>query len=196
MYAKDTILVLKEQRPPDEETGEDFAYNKVRVIGQSPVTSGEDKGYSGPDADGVLLEGLTNFGGNLDEPFGRVKELYDVESIPEVEVPAQTTVKVVDAQSAQAGPTPEEVFAEEAPGIAPEPGQRRGRTSPFEEVRGPKGSSPLDTPAGPTRQEIATPPAPPLMPDTPVREPEPAPAAPPTPPVEPPEAPPSAPENE
>lgn len=195
MYAKDTILTLKEPRSPDEETGEDFAYNRVRVIGQSPVSKGDDKGYTGPDADGVLLEGLTNFGGNLDEPFGRVKELYDVESIPEVEVEQRQTVRIVDAQSAQAGPTPEEVFADEAPGVAPEPGQTRGRTSPFEEVRGPKGSSPLDTPAGPTRQEVATPPAPPLMPDTPVR-PEPAPAAPPAPPQQPPEAPAEAPESE
>lgn len=191
MYAKDTILVLKEQRPPDEETGEPFPYNKIRVIGESPVSRANDEGWEGSDADVVLAEAVSNFGAVLDEPYGKLKVLYDVESIPEpVEVAAQPVVRVIDSQSAEAGQTPEEVFAAEAPGQPPEPGQKRARTgvSPLGEVRSPAADGPLGT-------VPVAPPAPPLVPDAPPT-PEPAPAGPPAPPSEPPEAPPAAPESE
>lgn len=170
MYAKDTILKLREQRAPDEETGEEFPYNRVKVIGQSPVSHAgkEDNPWEGPDADGVLLEGLTNFGATLDEPFGKCKTLYEVESVPEVTVPVAQPIRVIDAQTAEAGATPEEVFAQEAPGTPPEEGQRRGRSgvSPLGEVENPARVSPLDAP--PKRQEVPTPPAPPAEPDVPV----------------------------
>ena len=34
MYEPGTILALKEPREPDEETGEEFPYNEVEVIGR------------------------------------------------------------------------------------------------------------------------------------------------------------------
>lgn len=196
MYAQGTILRLKDQREPDPETGEPFPYNEVEVIGVSPVSHDHKGEWADADADGVILKALSNFGGTLDEPYGKCKTLYEVTSVPEpVEIDAKQVVRVVDAQSAQAGETPEEVFAAKAPGTPPEPGQKRGRggVSPLGEVRGNVGVSPLD------RAEVATPPAPPLLPDTPVRpetpapqpDPEPAPAGPPSPPEEPPAAPPS-----
>jgi hypothetical protein len=130
MYAPDTILKLRSQREPDDETGEEFAYNRVRVIGPSPVNHAEkaDAKYTGTDAAGVLLEGLSNFGATLDQPFGRLRELYEVESIPEKVVEVKPTIRVVESNVTDAGPTPEDVFKTEAPGVPPEEGQIRGRT--------------------------------------------------------------------
>lgn len=134
MYEADTILTLKEQREPDPETNEAFPYNRVRVVGESPVGHQNKGDWTGPDAAGVIIVPLTNFGGTLDEPFGKLKELYDVESIPEHVAPAQPQVRVVNP--AQQGPTPEEVFATEAPGAASVDGERV-RTSPLGEPGGP-----------------------------------------------------------
>lgn len=143
MYAVDTILSLKEQRPSDDETGEEFPYNRVRVVGESPVSHAHKGDWKGGDALGVILVPLSNFGSTLDYPFGRLKQLYDVESIPEREVEAQTKVRVIDSSTAEAGPTPEERFAKEAPGKPPEEGQKRARTNPLGEPGGPEGQDPL-----------------------------------------------------
>jgi len=150
MYQPGTILELKQQREPDEETGEEFPYNRVEVVGPSPIDHGAARGgdWSGTDAAGVIIRPLTNFGGNLDEPLGKLQAIYTVESVPEVEVDLNPKVRVINSTSAAAGPTPEEVFAQEAPGVPPEEGQARGRTpigeSPLEDTRKPASSSPLD----------------------------------------------------
>jgi hypothetical protein len=123
-----------------------FPYNRVRVVGRSPVTTSEN-GWQGEDAVRVIIEPLTEFGGNLEEPMGKLKQLYDVESTPEpVEAPVKVTVREINATTSQAGPTPEEVFADKAPGAPPKPGQSRGRTDPFADVKptpGTQGTSPL-----------------------------------------------------
>lgn len=144
MYAKDTILVLKEQKGADTETGEEFPYNRVEVVGVSPVSHSHRGEWEGGSAEGVLLRPLTNFGATLDEPFGKLQTLYDVESIPDPnEVEVAQKIKIIDGTSAQAGPTPEEVFAEEAPGKAPEQGQKRARTSPLGDAPPPNSGGPL-----------------------------------------------------
>lgn len=139
MYEPDTILTLKEQREPDPETGEEFAYNKVKVINESPVSHTNKGDWQGVDARGVIIVPIANFGGTLDEPFGKLRELYDVESIPEHTAPVEQPVRVINQGTASAGPTPEEVFAEKAPGKAPEEGQTRARTSPLGDPGGPAG---------------------------------------------------------
>lgn len=149
MYEPGTILTLKEQRDPDEETGEPFAYNRVEVIGESPVSIPRG-GWEGSDARGVIVTPLSNFGGVLDEPFGKLRELYDVESIPERVMNIAPQVRVINSSTASAGPTPEEVFAAQAPGVAPEPGQKRGRTKPLGEAGAPKSA---DGPLGPSRRK-------------------------------------------
>lgn len=147
MYAADTILALKVPRDPDPETDEPFAYNKVRVVGESPVSHANKGNWSGGDAVGVIVVPLSNFGGTLDEPFGKLVTLYDVESVPEKVVnEAAPKVRVINSSTAEAGPTPEDVFKKEAPGKAPEPGQKRGRTSPLGEPGGP---ADFDGPLGP-----------------------------------------------
>jgi hypothetical protein len=149
MYEPDTILVLKEQKPPvkvakkeDPDTGRvrkaheiPFPYNKVRVVGQSPVDHGAGRGgsWDGTGARGVIIEPLTAFGSTLDEPYGKLQKLYDVESIPSNEVIIEP-LKVIRPTSGSAGPTPEEVFAKESPGVPPKAGQIRGRTSPLGDV--------------------------------------------------------------
>jgi hypothetical protein len=137
MYVNDTILTLKEQRDADPETGEAFPYNRVRVIGPSPVSHADKGDWKGADAAGVIIVALTNFGATLDEPFGKLREMYDVEEIPET-VPARQPEAFIRPQQAPPGRTPEEVFAAEAPGVPPEEGQIRGRTSPLGAPGGPK----------------------------------------------------------
>lgn len=161
MYAANTILTLKDQRPNDPETNEPFPYNVVKVVGPSPIDHGirEDSPWRGADAKGVIITPETNFGSTLDEPFGKLRQLYDVTTVPVVEAPVTPVIRVIDSATAEAGPTPEEVFAEQAPGTPPEEGQRRGRTSPLgdaperaavEEAEGPLGSvTPPEAPAAP-----------------------------------------------
>lgn len=146
MYATDTVLTLKQQRDPDEETGEEFPYNKVRVIGVSPVSHQHKGDWTGQDAEGVIVTPLTNFGATLDEPFGKLRTLYEISEVPDVEVVTEVRVKVIDSSTAAAGETPEEVFAREAPGTAPEEGQIRARTprSPLGEMTNPGSKGPLD----------------------------------------------------
>lgn len=172
MFKSGTILELKEQREPTQatdpytgeprfqkkrnpRTGEEtelkdkpvmkpFPYNKVEVVGPSPIVA--DRGeWTGPDAAGVIIRPLTDFGGNLDEPVGKLKQLYNVVSVPEDIVPVEQTIKVINSATNQAGETPEEVFAREAPGKPAGPGHTRGRT-PFADVKpdkGTQGTSPL-----------------------------------------------------
>lgn len=114
MYVQNSILVRKEQVESDKDPA--FAYNRVRVIGPSTVTWTQIEGdwtATGGNA-GVNIEPLTEFAGVIDEPYGKLRALYDVESEPEIITEVTTTIRKYDALSA--GPTPEEVFAKEAPG--------------------------------------------------------------------------------
>jgi hypothetical protein len=172
MFKSGTILELKEPREPsqatdpytgeprfekkrDPRTGEEkilkdkpvmraFPYNKVEVIGPSPIHHGGESKWTGPDSAGVIVRPLTDFAGNIDEPVGKIKQLYNVVSVPEDVVPVEQTIRVINSSTNQAGETPEEVFTREAPGKA-SPDGKRART-PFDDVepaRGTQGTSPL-----------------------------------------------------
>lgn len=164
MYEPESILVLKEQRtvgtppvgapadpdyvPPSEDYVP-FPYDRVRVVGQSPIShanQGED--WNATDAQGVVVTPITSFGATLDEPYGKLRKMYDVESVPLHEAPAALPVRVINSTSGSAGPTPEEQFAEEAPGVVPEPGQRRGRTLPESPLDGPSAEPEPTSPLG------------------------------------------------
>lgn len=176
MYQAGTILTLKKQREPDTETRDalkkqaaaekdakvkkelekkaeetpaiEFPYNRVRVIGPSPISRHVKGDWTGADAAGVLLTGLTNFGATLDEPFGWLRTLYDVEEIPSEPQSAIThkDQAAILAAAHNVPETPEEIFAAKAPGIAPKEGQTRGRTpiSPLGEPVNNAHKSPLD----------------------------------------------------
>lgn len=123
MYEPGTILTLKEPRSvgePTLENGdpnpdyEEFPYDRVRVLGTSPINHGLTQSeWQGAEGTGIIIEPLHGFGSNVDEPQGRIQSLYEVESIPEREIDVGAPVKVTT--QATAGPSPEEVFAAEAP---------------------------------------------------------------------------------
>lgn len=149
MYEPGTILELKEPRPDEEiparkdpDTGRTrpkqklpFPYNRVRVLGQSPVdhSGGAAGTWSGAAARGVLIEPLSGFSANLDEPLGKLQKIYKVVETPKREVEV-APIRVIPAHTDAAGPTPEEVFQVKSPGVPPKPGQIRGRTSPLGDV--------------------------------------------------------------
>jgi len=113
VYKPETILKLKNPRGENEE-GEPFAYDRVRVVGQSPVNHADiTSEWVGANGQGVVLEPLSAFGANLDEPYGRVLELYEVESLPDATVmTAESQIKIVEP--GDLGPSPEEVFSNDA----------------------------------------------------------------------------------
>jgi hypothetical protein len=147
MYSADTILKLKTPRSTEDTP---FPYDRVRVIGPSPVSKGHESKtkYAGSEAQGVIITPLEGFEANLDEPFGKLTALYDVESVPERK-PIKSGIVVKDSTSTtDMGPTPEQVFAAEAPGEPSEHGERvRTPLSPLtdpndETAEGPLGDAP------------------------------------------------------
>lgn len=128
-YAVETILTLKEPRSTEEQP---FAYDRVKVIGPSPINhSSVQSEWTGAEGQGVIITPLTDFGATLDRPYGELRDLYDVESIPDTTRAAAPTIRVYDATSGEAGPTPEEVFKDAArndPAPVREDGQVRART--------------------------------------------------------------------
>lgn len=153
MYASDSILTLKEPRSTDEKP---FAYDRVKVIGPSPVAHREDPRYTGSDAKGVIIQPLTEFAGNLDEPFGKLRTLYNVEFVPEYEEEVTTTIKRYDATTRAAGPTPEDIFAEKAAGKPAEP-KAPVTASPLKDPNPKPQDGPLGDVEGPSDAETPAP---------------------------------------
>lgn len=118
MFTRNTILVLKEPKSTPEAV---FPYDRVRVLGPSPVTNSSLTGeWEGSDAALVIIEPVTQFEMNLQEPYGRLRRLYDVESEPEA-VDQNIRVEVIPANTRQAGLTPEEAFDAQREGGPPAP---------------------------------------------------------------------------
>ena len=110
MYEPETVLVLKEPRSTEEDQ---FPYDRVEVIGQSPIHHGtRAEEWEGAQGQGVIVKPLNGFGSTLDEPYGKLRDLYNVESTPVREAAAQATVKLIT--DADLGPSPEEQFADAA----------------------------------------------------------------------------------
>lgn len=120
-YKPDTILELRE--PQEAKDGGPFPYNRVRVIGNSPMSYGPQPGSWGESGgQGVIIEPLTEFAATLDEPLGKLQKLYKVvEEPPPVVIRRGVEIEVPDV-----GPSPEEVFAEAAAN-EPKPKPRRRR---------------------------------------------------------------------
>jgi hypothetical protein len=108
MYTPGTILTLKEPRE------DDHPFNRVRVVNQSPMThSDRTSEWVGSNGQGVIIQPAgEHFGPTEDVPYGRLNELYDIESVPPTQVIQQPVVNIVDASTL--GPSPEEVFAKAA----------------------------------------------------------------------------------
>lgn len=153
MYEPGTILTLKEPRSTDEEP---FPYDRVRVIGVSPINhaAGAAAEWEGASGQGIIVQPETDFAATLDEPIGKLQSLYDVEFVPDNTIVAEP-VKVVTPGTA--GPSPEEVFAQLEKDNPPPPTRRDERRairtgeepSPLDELVAEKPStpdSPLDKP--------------------------------------------------
>lgn len=120
MYAPDTILVRKEPFPePDPKGKTDEAraghemapFNRIRVIGPSPVQmSGALAEWQGGQSAGVLVQPHMAFGPTVDRPLGELQRDYDVEFVPERSLELSQKIRVIDAHSGEAGPSPEDVF--------------------------------------------------------------------------------------
>ena len=147
MYEEGTILVLKEQREPTiteievtvlgkngkpttktevQQVEEEFPYNRVKVIGPSFIRHIKNLGmdakkepYTGQDAQGVIITPAGGaFGATIDEPYGKLRRMYDIAELPENTFEAPK-VTVHRGPSAVSGPTPEEVFGGTEPVDAP-----------------------------------------------------------------------------
>lgn len=146
MYKPGTILTLKNQKDPDPESGAEFPYNSVEVIGQSPIDHGTTRPtgqWQGTNGAGVIIKPLTAFAGNLDEPYGKLRQLYEVVSIPEqAEIVREVRIKVSTPEDL--GPTPEEVFAQLPASDAPRrPATKSSPLPDPDPVPGENGASPL-----------------------------------------------------
>lgn len=147
----DAFVEAEAKRRTGQPKGEIFPYNRVQVINQSPVSHASTGEWGGSAAQGVLIQPLSAFAAVLDEPLGKLQALYTVTSVPEPMVvnPMATRNPLAAAEIRGVGhqPTPEDVFAEKAPGVAPAEGQSRGRTpmqgSPLADPRKASNASPL-----------------------------------------------------
>ena len=110
MYENGTIL---KRREPVEDP--DYAYNFLEVVGESPMTYANTADWTGAEARGVIVqatfdpetEEATPFAPTLDEPVGKLNELYEIVSVPELVVATEQVIK-----RAPTLPTPEEAFRE------------------------------------------------------------------------------------
>lgn len=169
-YPDDTILELTEpafidaegrKQPlsefkPSKDASEPerlFPYNRVKVVGRSPINHGHsEKGWQGSDADGYIVQPLTDFAANLDEPYGKLSALYSVAELPDESI--AENVVASDRGFHQVRPakvqalTPEEVLrGQRTEPLSAEPPKRSGNVldgSPLDEVVPPQQRDPLD----------------------------------------------------
>ena len=150
MYAPGTKLKLVKPRSKPkkgDQEAEIFPYDEIRVVGVSPVSHAHKGEWEGPDAVGVIIEPLTDFAGNLDEPFGKLRSLYQVTEEVPFEAPTATRV-FTEEVAVPHNKSPEEQFAEAIPpGTQKSPTRVRtphGDDSPLGNVKPPGKQSPLD----------------------------------------------------
>ena len=113
MYENGTILKRRELLPPEDPQS---AYNFIEVVGLSPSTYANLETWTGAEARGVIVQATfdpdtddpTPFSPTLDEPVGKLNELYEIVKEPPVVEPDLTP----QVRRAPNLPTPNEVFAE------------------------------------------------------------------------------------
>lgn len=141
MYVPGTILALNEPQSTEEKP---FAYDRVEVVGPSPVNHGVQSGdYTGADAVGVVIKPAGDeFGPNLDEPFGKLRAIYNVEFEPEL------VANILNPTQTPEGMSPEQVFSQVAKAQGLTPSEARQRTPIAPDPRSPEDVlSGLETPS-------------------------------------------------
>ena len=137
MYQPETTL--KKIEPfADDHPG--APYNHVKVIGQSPINHGTiQTEWIGAQGQGVIVQPLDGFGATLDEPYGKLQSLYEIDTVPDNVLPAEPVIKHIPQEGS---PSPEDRFRAEA-------------SEPELEVKEPKApASPLDD-EQPSAEELA-----------------------------------------
>ena len=137
MYQPETTLKKKEPFGDDHPGA---PYNHVKVIGQSPINHGTiQTEWIGAQGQGVIVQPLDGFGATLDEPYGKLQDLYEIDTVPDNVVPVGPQVEYIPQDGS---PSPEDIFRTEA-------------SEPELEVSEPaKPLSPLDGEA-PSEEELA-----------------------------------------
>lgn len=81
MFEPGTILALREPQSTEDET---YPYDRVLVVGQSPVHHATASGspFAGADATGFIIRPLEEFAPTVDKPLGLINELYEIEAYP------------------------------------------------------------------------------------------------------------------
>ncbi len=146
MYAAETILKLKKTRSTKESP---FPYDLVRVVGESPVDHGiRNTLWQGGNGKGVIITPLTAFGSTIDEPYGKLADLYEVETLPpKIEMVAG---KVDIISQEQLGPSPEDIFSDVAAASGGDSRRSRKTKPPTSPLDGPDGPAiPDSSPLGP-----------------------------------------------
>lgn len=107
MYEPGTILALREPQSTDEST---YPYDRVKVIGQSPVQHATASGsmWAGADATGYIIQPLSDFAPTVDKPFGELAEAYEVEEYP---TDPFTGDPITPESNPRNAPSPEQQFA-------------------------------------------------------------------------------------
>jgi len=110
MYEPGTILALKEPQSTEETT---YPYDRVKVVGQSPVQHATASGsvWAGADATGYIITPLEDFGPTVDKPFGQLQELYDIEAYP---LDPVTQEPITPENNPRNQPSPEQLLARAA----------------------------------------------------------------------------------
>jgi hypothetical protein len=110
MYEPGTTLVLRDPQSTDDET---YPYDRVLVVGQSPVQHVSNSGsvWAGADAQGFILRPIESFDQTVDKPLGLINELYEVESYP---LDSVTGEPIRPENNPRNLPTPEQTLAKTA----------------------------------------------------------------------------------
>lgn len=139
MYEPGTILALREPQSNEDTT---YPYDRVKVVGQSPVQHVTASGsvWAGADATGFIITPLTDFAPTLDKPLGQLQELYEIEEYPEDPITGEPITPESNPRNA---PSPEQILAREAGAPRPQrertPHAQHDRMSPEQVLRGPGG---------------------------------------------------------
>lgn len=121
MFEPGTILALREPQSTDDNV---YPYDRVEVIGQSPVHHATASGsvWAGADATGFIVRPLTEFAPTVDKPYGELAAAYEIEEYPNDPI---TGNPITPESNPRNAPTPEQILAAAARDEAPAPRRPR-----------------------------------------------------------------------
>lgn len=120
MFAPGTTLRLREPQGTEDAP---HPYDRVLVVGQSPVQHATSSGsmWAGNDAVGYIIRPLSDFAPTLDKPSGELNDLYEVESYP---TDPATGEPIRPENNPLNRPSPEQALAQAAREAEPAPPPR------------------------------------------------------------------------